>query len=100
MAFHHLNPHGPTPPSPLPASFALTTPPGTDVWRKPPALDSFDAPILYRTVELNKFRRARVTVKAGWKTLFDQVCEIVPAFGFVLAQALSFVCELTLTKLL
>jgi len=78
MTSHTLNPHNastsPSPlPSPLPPSFTLATTPGTDIWRKPPTLDSFNAPILYDVVELAKFRRARVTVRAEWKTLFDQV---------------------------
>jgi hypothetical protein len=53
------------------------------VWRKPPALDSFDAPILYRVGALGKFRRARVTVGAEWKTLFDQVIGFPEMFSTV-----------------
>jgi len=83
MTFHYFyptSPNPPTPPSPLPATFTLSAPPGTDIWRKPPHLDSFNAPILYRTLALSSFRRARVSISAEWKTRFDQggLCLILP----------------------
>lgn len=67
-------------PSPLPNVFRLGASPGTDIWRKPPRVISFNAPILYRTIKLSSFRRARVTVSAEWKTLYDQggLCLILP----------------------
>jgi len=79
--FHPTSPNPPTPPSPLPATFTLSAPPGTDIWRKPPHLDSFNAPILYRTLALSSFRRARVSISAEWKTRFDQggLCLILPS---------------------
>ena len=60
------------PPSPLPSRFTLAARPDTDIWRKPPSTFSFDAPILYHSLKLREFKRARVTVKAPWKTLYDQ----------------------------
>ena len=82
MAFHYINPtpHVAAPPDPLPASFTLTAAPGTDVWRKPPNLDSFNAPILYCKLPLSSFRRARVTLSGLWRTLYDQggLCLVLP----------------------
>jgi regulation of enolase protein 1 (concanavalin A-like superfamily) len=79
---HLLNPHGnDPPPSPLPTAFTLATPPGTDIWRKPPATHSFNAPILYSDFALDAFNHVRVTVGGAWKTLFDQgglVLELLP----------------------
>lgn len=79
MTFQYHNFPG-HPPSPLPADFSLTAPPGCDIWKKPPSLDAFDGPICYRTVPLATFRRARVTISAEWRTLFDQggLCLILP----------------------
>ena len=74
MTFHYANNSTASspPPSPLIVPFTITAPPQTDIWRKPPHTDIFTAPILYRTFPLATFRRARVTVSAGWKTLYDQ----------------------------
>ena len=64
----------------LPPNFTIKASPGTDMWRKPPSLDAFDAPICYRAIKLSSFRRARVTISADWKALFDQggLCLILP----------------------
>ena len=82
MTFHLLNPHGNgIPPSPLPKSFNLAAPAGTDIWRKPPSTDSFNAPILCSELALDAFKDARVTVSGPWNTLFDQgglVLELLP----------------------
>lgn len=80
MTFQYHNYPG-HPPSPLPDNFTLCAPPGCDIWRKPPSLDAFDGPICYRTLPLSTFRRARVTVSAEWRTLFDQggLCLILPS---------------------
>ncbi|MCJ1263513.1 hypothetical protein MMC22_003383 [Lobaria immixta] len=79
MTFQYHN-HPGHPPSPIPDNFALTAPPGCDIWKKPPSLNAFDGPICYRTLPLSTFRRARVTVSAEWRTLFDQggLCLILP----------------------
>ena len=82
MDYQLVNPHtaveGPTlPPS---SHFTLSSPPGTDIWRKPPSTNTFNAPFLYRSIKLSTFRRARVTVSANWKTLYDQggLCLALP----------------------
>ncbi|KAI9926667.1 hypothetical protein ASPWEDRAFT_46318 [Aspergillus wentii DTO 134E9] len=56
----------------LPAEFTITAPPSTDIWSKPPDTVSFNAPILYRTVPLRSFKRARVSFNANWKHKYDQ----------------------------
>lgn len=71
--------------SPISSNVAVTAPPGTDIWRKPPSRDSFNAPIRYRRVSLPAFKSAKVTVKADWKTLYDQggLCLVLPGEGGV-----------------
>ncbi len=78
--YHNCPPELGDPPSPLPEKFTLTAPPGCDIWKKPGGHSTFDGPICYRTLRLSTFRRARVTVSAQWKTLFDQggLCLILP----------------------
>ncbi|PMD47986.1 hypothetical protein L207DRAFT_506888 [Hyaloscypha variabilis F] len=57
-------------------SFTLspTTSLPTDVWRKPgpPQVKTFNAPILYKTIPLSTFKRARVTITGNWSRLYDQ----------------------------
>jgi hypothetical protein len=60
------------PAAPLPLDFTLNAQPHTDVWRKPPSTDVLNALILYRRISLSSFRRARVTITADWKTVYDQ----------------------------
>lgn len=50
----------------------LTAVPGTDFWRKPPGIDSSNAPTHVKTVSSRDFHRARVTVTAPWTRLYDQ----------------------------
>ncbi|KAE8554770.1 hypothetical protein TMatcc_005694 [Talaromyces marneffei ATCC 18224] len=56
----------------LPTTFSIRAPPSSDVWAKPPATHRFNAPILYKTLPLRSFQRARVSVVAEWKVLYDQ----------------------------
>ncbi|GAB1202816.1 hypothetical protein APSETT445_001438 [Aspergillus pseudonomiae] len=56
----------------LPAEFTIKASPGTDVWSKPPSTERFNAPILYQSVPLNSFKRARVAFNAFWKDKYDQ----------------------------
>jgi len=56
----------------IPSSIELIAHPGTDIWRKPPHRDIFNGPFLYRSLPLSTFRRARVTVRGDWNTLYDQ----------------------------
>lgn len=65
----HLHQH------PIPdtsGSFQLTSPPGTDVWDKPPSTHSFNAPIIYQTTTVGALKTAKVTVSAQWKDRYDQ----------------------------
>ena len=80
MTFRYFNCDKPDPTSSLPSTFSLTCPSGTDIWRKPPDVDRFNAPILYQTLSLNAFRRASVTLRATWSTLYDQggLCLVRP----------------------
>ncbi|KAI9829692.1 MAG: hypothetical protein M1819_006063 [Sarea resinae] len=52
--------------------FQIVAPPATDIWRKPPDVSDFTAPIVYRSFHPSRFRKARLTVAADWKTLYDQ----------------------------
>lgn len=56
----------------LPAQFTIRTSPDTDVWSKPPSTERFNAPILYRSIQLQSFKRARVAFNAPWQQLYDQ----------------------------
>jgi regulation of enolase protein 1 (concanavalin A-like superfamily) len=58
--------------SELSISFSITASPSTDVWEKPPATHSFNAPILYKPMPLRSFRRARVSIVGPWTQLYDQ----------------------------
>lgn len=55
-----------------PTEFVLTAKSQTDIWAKPPSTIHFNAPILYQTVPLQSFRRARVTFNAAWQEQYDQ----------------------------
>ncbi|KFY35915.1 hypothetical protein V494_05499 [Pseudogymnoascus sp. VKM F-4513 (FW-928)] len=61
-------------PSPSSNSFTISPDYPTDIWSKPgpPEVTTFNAPIIYKTIPLSKFQRARVTVTADWGTLYDQ----------------------------
>ncbi|KAL8937604.1 MAG: hypothetical protein Q9216_004344 [Gyalolechia sp. 2 TL-2023] len=75
MPLYTLRNPSPTQPpltDPLPPAFALRAPPVTDVWRKPPSTNTFNAPHLIRTLPLSTLRSARVTISASWATKFDQ----------------------------
>lgn len=65
----------------LPSPYTLKARPVTDIWKKPPAHDVFDAPLCYQTLKLSTFRSARVRVSGPWKTLFDQggLCLVLPS---------------------
>ncbi|KAI1781401.1 hypothetical protein F4818DRAFT_36637 [Hypoxylon cercidicola] len=54
-------------------SFVLEAAPGTDIWRKPPTTNIWNAPIS-RTSSgfLKKFQSARVTFWADWTERYDQ----------------------------
>ncbi|KAI9742616.1 MAG: hypothetical protein M1818_003757 [Claussenomyces sp. TS43310] len=74
MALKYAN-HSAANPCPEPSTqgvFTLHVPAPTDIWRKPPGLDVLDAPIIYQSVPVSTFQRARVTVTGDWKTAYDQ----------------------------
>lgn len=56
----------------LPAEFTIKAYPETDVWAKPPSTERFTAPILYKSVTLDKFKRARVAFSGNWTQKYDQ----------------------------
>jgi uncharacterized protein len=70
----------PTGPS---STFSLIAKSPTDIWRKPPSTDIFNAPIIYKSFPISSFRRARITVSADWKTLYDQggLLFVIPGKG-------------------
>ncbi|GAB7356820.1 hypothetical protein MBLNU459_g7701t2 [Dothideomycetes sp. NU459] len=51
---------------------ALKTTAKTDVWRKPPSLDVFNAPFMYKSIPISRFKRARVSAIGEWNTSYDQ----------------------------
>jgi regulation of enolase protein 1 (concanavalin A-like superfamily) len=50
----------------------LKTTAKTDVWRKPPAHDVFNAPFMYKSLPISRFKSARVSAIGEWNTLYDQ----------------------------
>ncbi|KAL4800019.1 hypothetical protein BDV19DRAFT_202910 [Aspergillus venezuelensis] len=56
----------------LPAEFTIKAPSSTDVWAKPPSTERFSAPILYKSISLDTFKRARVAFSAHWTETYDQ----------------------------
>ncbi|KAI0405379.1 hypothetical protein F4802DRAFT_597211 [Xylaria palmicola] len=55
------------------SSFTLQANPGTDIWRKPPSTNVWNAPISRTSTGLlKKFRSARVTFWAPWTERYDQ----------------------------
>jgi regulation of enolase protein 1 (concanavalin A-like superfamily) len=59
-------------PEELATEFSISAPPSTDIWVKPPDTKRFNAPILYQTLPLSSFSKARVSVSANWKEQYDQ----------------------------
>ncbi|KAJ5972532.1 uncharacterized protein N7479_002450 [Penicillium vulpinum] len=56
----------------LPSEFTIKAPASTDIWAKPPSTFRFSAPILYRSMPLKSFKRARVAFNAHWEKNYDQ----------------------------
>jgi regulation of enolase protein 1 (concanavalin A-like superfamily) len=44
----------------------------TDIWRKPPNLDVFNAPIVSKSIPISSFKSVRVSASGEWSTLYDQ----------------------------
>ncbi|KAI0013891.1 hypothetical protein F4779DRAFT_561783 [Xylariaceae sp. FL0662B] len=56
-----------------PTAFTLEAEPGTDIWRKPPAADVWNAPISHTASgPLKAFQSARATFWAEWTEQYDQ----------------------------
>ncbi|KAJ5179908.1 hypothetical protein N7492_003118 [Penicillium capsulatum] len=56
----------------LPPEFVLRAGPKTDIWAKPNAPQAFNAPILFQSMPLHAFTRARVSLNAEWQQEYDQ----------------------------
>jgi len=52
--------------------FTITVKPVCDIWRKPPSLDVFNAPVIYTSMPSSSFTSMSVDISAEWKTLYDQ----------------------------
>lgn len=78
MSFKFANYSNPAP-SELPTDFTISAKAETDLWEKPPSTHSFNCPILYQSIQLSSFKKARVAVSADWKDLYDQggLCIII-----------------------
>ncbi|KUJ17219.1 uncharacterized protein LY89DRAFT_646412 [Mollisia scopiformis] len=70
-----------TAPSASSTSFSITSPwnTPTDIWRKPAnptsagkEVRTFNSPMIFKKVDIQKFKRVGVTVKANWERLYDQ----------------------------
>ncbi|MCJ1309550.1 hypothetical protein MMC25_003210 [Agyrium rufum] len=76
MDFQYLNiPSTPTSLLPTPDSsgkITLKTSAPTDVWRKPPSHDVFNAPYMYKALPISRFKNVRVSAVGEWTTLYDQ----------------------------
>ncbi|KAJ5762142.1 uncharacterized protein N7511_005524 [Penicillium nucicola] len=55
-----------------PAQFIINAPASTDIWDKPPSTSRFSAPVLYQSIPLKSFKRARVAFNALWEKQYDQ----------------------------
>ncbi|KAJ5874428.1 uncharacterized protein N7529_002858 [Penicillium soppii] len=55
-----------------PPEFTINAPASTDIWAKPPSTTRFSAPILYQSMPLESFKRARVAINALWEKKYDQ----------------------------
>jgi regulation of enolase protein 1 (concanavalin A-like superfamily) len=71
--FTFANTHQPVPAQEaIGVDFSIKASPNTDIWAKPPSTNRFNAPILYKSIPLSSFKRARVALVADWKNLYDQ----------------------------
>ncbi len=63
----------------LSGPFDITCSPQTDIWDKPPATHSFNAPVIYQATTVSSLKSARVTVSSEWTHKYDQggLCLVV-----------------------
>lgn len=55
-----------------PPEFVIKARSSTDIWSQPPNTHRFTAPILYQSVPLQSFKRARVAINGLWEKQYDQ----------------------------
>lgn len=71
--FHLINGYpGDIIPASLKDPFTLRTAAVTDLWRRPQEVGAYNAPSLVKTIRIEEFKSARVTIGAGWERLYDQ----------------------------
>ena len=71
--FHLINGYpGDIIPVSLKDPFTLRTAAVTDLWRKAQEGGAYNAPSLVKTIRIEEFKSARVTINAGWERLYDQ----------------------------
>ncbi|KAI5282805.1 hypothetical protein KEM54_002556 [Ascosphaera aggregata] len=51
--------------------FTIQCPPGTDIWSRPPNIDSIDSPILHKTGPLSQFRRVSAHITGAFSADHD-----------------------------
>ncbi|KAK1981762.1 hypothetical protein LZ30DRAFT_749830 [Colletotrichum cereale] len=57
----------------FPEAFNLSAPPDTDVWKKPPSHNVYNAPIqALPTKSLSQFKSAKITFSGEWSEQYDQ----------------------------
>lgn len=59
-------------PSTLSGTFTISAPKGSDTWRTPPSTDRSSSPYITQKVQVGSFRGAQITVRAAWKSMYDQ----------------------------
>ena len=59
-------------PASLEGPFTLRAAAVTDLWRKPPKVETHNAPSLVKTIRIEDFKSVRVTLSAAWVRLYDQ----------------------------
>ncbi|RJE27000.1 hypothetical protein PHISCL_00701 [Aspergillus sclerotialis] len=58
--------------SEIPRKFSIRACPQTDIWESPPSNRAFNAPILYQSMQLVEFKRARVTLAGDFQDTYSQ----------------------------
>ena len=58
--------------SEIPRKFSIRASPQTDIWESPISKRAFNAPILYQSMPLAKFKRARVTIASDFQDTYSQ----------------------------
>lgn len=56
----------------LSSKFQIVAAPGTDIWDKPPATHSFNAPRIYRQIKTKSLKSVEVNLTSRWHDQYDQ----------------------------